>query len=49
VDQYNSQRENLRNTIEQLKTNKDLDDQKQAAEKANQATPQSVQTSDSIH
>jgi type II secretory pathway pseudopilin PulG len=49
VDQYNSQRENLRNTIEQLKTNKDLDDQKQAAEKANQATPPPVQTSDSIH
>jgi hypothetical protein len=49
VDQYNSQRENLRNTIEQLKSNKDLDDQKQAAEKANQATPQPVQTSDSIH
>jgi outer membrane biosynthesis protein TonB len=49
VDQYNSQRENLRNTIEQLKSNKDLDDQKQAAEKANQATPPPAQTSDSIH
>ena len=49
VDQYNSQRENLRNTIEQLKSNKDLDDQKQAAEKANQAAPQPVQTGDSIH
>lgn len=30
VDQYNSQRENLRNTIEQLKANQGLEDQKQA-------------------
>jgi flagellar basal body-associated protein FliL len=49
VDQYNSQRENLRNTIEQLKSNKDLEDQKQATDKANQSAPQPVQNSDSIH
>jgi len=34
VDQYNSQRENLRNTIEQLKSNQNLEDQKQATDKA---------------
>ena len=49
VDQYNSQRENLRNTIEQLKANQGLDEQKQAAEKANQSAQQPIQSSDSIH
>jgi len=34
VDQYNSQRENLRNTIEQLKTNQGIEDQKKATDKA---------------
>jgi hypothetical protein len=48
VDQYNSQRENLRNTIEQLKSNQNLEDQKQATEKANESSEQ-VQTADSIH
>ena len=47
VDQYNSQRENLRNTIEQLKTSQIMDDQKRDAEKANQ-TAQPVQSGDSI-
>jgi len=49
VDQYNSQRENLRNTIEQLKVNQGLDEQKQAVEKANQSAQQPIQSSDSIH
>ena len=49
VDQYNSQRENLRNTIEQLKSNQGLEDQKQATEKANQPVQQPIQSSDSIH
>ena len=48
VDRYNSQREDLRNTIEQLKTNQGLEDQRQATEKANEAS-QPAQTSDSIH
>ena len=42
VEQYNSQRENLRHTIEQLKTNQIMDDQKQAAEKAEKVTSQPV-------
>lgn len=46
VDQYNSQRENLRNTIEQLKTNQSLDEHKQAA---TESTQQPMQSSDSIH
>jgi hypothetical protein len=49
VDQYNSQRENLRNTIEQLKSNQSLDDQKHAADKANEQVQQPIQSSDSIH
>jgi len=48
VDQYNSQRENLRNTIVQLKSEQNLDDQKQAAEKANESVPQPVQNIDTI-
>ena len=49
VDQYNSQRENLRNTIEQLKTNQGMDDQKHASDKANESVQQPIQSSDSIH
>ena len=49
VDQYNSQRENLRNTIEQLKSNQSLEDQKQPSEKATESTDKTVSSGDSIH
>ena len=49
VDQYNSQRDNLRNTIEQLKANQGMDEQKQATEKANESAQQPIQSTDSIH
>ncbi len=49
VDQYNSQRENLRNTIEQLKSNQSLEDQKQPTEKATESTDKTLQSGDSIH
>ncbi|MDD4968181.1 MAG: hypothetical protein PHT07_02010 [Paludibacter sp.] len=49
VDQFNSQRENLRKTIEQLKENQSLEDQKQATQKATEAIPQSEQMADTIH
>lgn len=48
VDQYNRQREDLRNTVEQLKTNQSLEDQKQAAEKAEEASKAAEQPGDSI-
>ena len=48
VDQYNSQRENLRNTIEQQKSNQGMEDQRQATEKANAAPAQPVQANDSV-
>ena len=48
VDQYNRQREDLRNTVEQLKTNQSLDDQKEAAEKAEEASKAAEQPGDSI-
>jgi len=54
VDQYNSQRENLRNTIEQLKTSERLDVQNQAIEDAINApevpvsTAPAVQPTDSV-
>jgi len=49
VDQYNSQRENLRNTIEQMKTNQGMQDQQEASEKAAKAAEQSEQKADSVH
>lgn len=49
VDQYNSQRENLRNTVMQLKDAEHSENQQQATDKANEATQQPVQTTDSIH
>jgi flagellar basal body-associated protein FliL len=49
VDQYNSQRENLRNTIEQLKSNQSLEDQKQPTDKAAESTDKTLQSGDSIH
>ncbi|HJV78531.1 MAG TPA: hypothetical protein VJ602_09120 [Paludibacter sp.] len=49
VDQYNSQRENLRNTVMQLKDAEHSENQQQATDKANDATEQPVQTTDSIH
>lgn len=48
VDQYNSQRENLRNTIEQLKASEREEVRIQATEEANKASVQPVQTADSI-
>jgi len=51
VDQYNSQRENLRNTIEQLKTSERLDVQNKAIEEAINAPEvpvQAVQPVDSV-
>jgi len=48
VDQYNSQRENLRKTIEQLKTNQGMEDQKQATDKAIESAVQTQQTTDTI-
>ncbi len=48
VEQYNNERENLRHTIEQLKTNQSSDDRKQATEKANDASLQTEQKGDSI-
>jgi glycerol-3-phosphate cytidylyltransferase-like family protein len=49
VDQYNSQRENLRKTIEQLKTNQTMEVQKQATDKTIESTIQTEQTGDTIH
>jgi len=51
VDQYNVQRENLRNTIEQMKLNDHLEQQNSATEKANAATSTqpAAQSADSIH
>jgi uncharacterized membrane protein YqaE (UPF0057 family) len=49
VDQYNSQRENLRNTVMQLKENDRSENQQQATDKATEATEQPVQPTDSIH
>lgn len=49
VDQYNSQRENLRNTIEQLKTNQSLDEPKQVAPAASPTSEQPTMGTDSIH
>ena len=49
VDQYNSQRENLRNTIEQLKSNQSMEDQKQPMDKATESTDKTVSSGDSIH
>jgi len=49
VDQYNSQRENLRKTIEQLKIDQTEEDQTQAAQKASEATQPPVTTTDSVH
>lgn len=48
VDQYNSQRENLRNTVEQLKTNQDQQDQQKANEKAAAASQQQPVSTDTI-
>ena len=48
VDQYNSQRENLRNTVEQLKTNQGLEDQQKASEKAAAAAQQQPVSTDTI-
>ena len=48
VDQYNSQRENLRNTIEQLKANQLQEDQKQATDKAIESAVQKPAPGDSI-
>jgi len=48
VDQYNSQRENLRNTIEQLKSNQSLEDQKQATDKAIESAVQQPTPTDTI-
>jgi len=48
VDQYNSQRENLRNTIEQLKASEREEVRIQATEEANKVTVQPEQTADSI-
>jgi len=48
VDQYNSQRENLRKTIEQLKTNQGQEEQKQATDKAIESAVQTEQTGDTI-
>jgi len=48
VDQYNSQRENLRNTIQQLKANQLQEDQKQATDKAIESAVQKPVQSDSI-
>jgi len=49
VDQYNSQRENLRNTIEQLKSTQSMDEQRQAPEKVVVPSEQTAQPGDSIH
>jgi len=48
VDQYNSQRENLRNTIEQLKSNQSLEDQKQATDKAIESAVQQPAQTDTV-
>ena len=48
VDQYNSQRENLRNTVEQLKANQEQEDQQQANEKAAAAAQQQPVSTDTI-
>jgi glycerol-3-phosphate cytidylyltransferase-like family protein len=49
VDQYNAQRENLRNTVMQLKDAEHSENQQQANQKAAETTQQPVQTTDSIH
>jgi len=49
VDQYNSQRENLRNTISQMKSSQSLEDQNKATQKANEVTTQPTESTDSIH
>ena len=48
VDQYNSQRENLRKTIVELKSNQDAENQKQATDKAIESAMKPVQTTDTV-
>ena len=48
VDQYNSQRENLRKTIVELKVNQDAEKQKQATDKAIESAMKPVQTTDTV-
>ena len=48
VDQYNSQRENLRKTIVELKVNQDAEKQKQATDKAIESAMKPVQPTDTV-